>query len=69
MKEKWGHGYGTEAVAEVVRHGKTTLAWNRIMAGIRPDNQRSIRLVEKIGMSFSGLEPSSHGGQRRVYEI
>ena len=50
----WGFGYAPEAAAPILEHGMDTLALDRIMAIIQPENTRSVRVAEKIGMSAAG---------------
>jgi [ribosomal protein S5]-alanine N-acetyltransferase len=50
----WGHGYAFEAVKSVVDHGFSTMNLHRIEAGVAVDNLRSIKLLEKLGMTLEG---------------
>ena len=49
-RDHWGKGYGSESAGAVLEHGLNSLAIERIVATIVPDNQRSIALAERIGM-------------------
>jgi len=46
----WGHGYATEAAAAVRDHALGPMGRERLIAFIRPDNVRSRRVAEKLGM-------------------
>ena len=46
----WSRGYGFESAAAVMDYGRATLGLRRIVAITSPDNDRSIRLLEKLGM-------------------
>lgn len=48
----WGQGYALEAAAAVMAHGRHALGIARIVAIVSPDNAASIRLLEKIGLTF-----------------
>lgn len=48
----WGKGYAIEAAAAVLAHGKRALGLGRIVAITSPDNQSSMKLLEKIGFVF-----------------
>ena len=48
----WGKGYALESAAAVLEHGRHTLALRRIVAITSLDNDSSIRLLEKLGMTF-----------------
>jgi len=45
-----GHGYATEAAAELVRACFQDLGVRRITAGAFADNDRSVRIMERLGM-------------------
>jgi [ribosomal protein S5]-alanine N-acetyltransferase len=46
----WGKGYATEAATAVRDHALGPLRRERLIAFIRPDNVRSRRVAEKLGM-------------------
>ncbi|MHC4940383.1 MAG: GNAT family N-acetyltransferase [Planctomycetota bacterium] len=50
----WGNGYATEGAAELMRHGFDTVGLDRIVAVVRPDNVRSLRVVERLGLEPDG---------------
>jgi len=50
-----GQGYATEAAAAVLGWGMQTLGLRRIVAIVAPENERSIRLLQKIGMLDEGM--------------
>lgn len=52
LPRHWGKGYALEAAAAVISHGRVTLGLRRIVAITTPDNDSSIRLLEKLGMKF-----------------
>lgn len=47
-----GKGYAAEAAAAVLEQGHGVLGIDRIIAITMPDNERSIRLLEKLGFRF-----------------
>jgi RimJ/RimL family protein N-acetyltransferase len=51
----WGRGYAFEAASAVFAYGRSALGLRRIVAITVPDNQSSIRLLEKIGLTFEGM--------------
>lgn len=55
MPEFWGHGYAYEAAAGVLAYGQNTLDLKRIVAIVDPVNDRSIKLLEKLGMRFEQM--------------
>jgi RimJ/RimL family protein N-acetyltransferase len=48
----WGSGYAVEAAAAVVQWGLATLHKPEILAIVNPDNTRSIRVLDKLGMRY-----------------
>jgi len=54
-KEFWGHGYATEMGRELVRYGFETVGLTTIFAIAYPENTRSTRVMDKLGMEKLGL--------------
>ncbi len=51
----WGYGYAPEAVRAVMRFGFNELRLNRIEAKYMVGNERSVRVMEKVGMTREGI--------------
>lgn len=51
-KRYWGQGLGTEAAQAILDYGFNNLGLSRLICLIDQENQASIRVAEKIGMSF-----------------
>lgn len=51
----WGQGYATETARELVRFGFEDLKLHKVEAGVAAENIRSIKVLEKIGMTQEGL--------------
>jgi [ribosomal protein S5]-alanine N-acetyltransferase len=51
----WGKGYASEAVQEVLRFSFEKLDLFRIGAVVFPENESSLKLLEKFGFSIEGL--------------
>jgi RimJ/RimL family protein N-acetyltransferase len=58
-REAWGQGYATEAAGALALAGIRELGLSTIIATVHPENTRSIRVLEKVGMSFSHLSTAS----------
>ena len=54
MKKYWGKGYATESSRASLDYGFHTLKLDRIMAKAMPDNKDSIKVMQKLGMTFRG---------------
>jgi RimJ/RimL family protein N-acetyltransferase len=52
LPEYWRGGYAFEAARAVLDFGLSDLALARIVAITAPDNARSIRLLERLGLAF-----------------
>jgi RimJ/RimL family protein N-acetyltransferase len=49
-REAWGHGYATEAAREGLRYGFETVGLDEIVSFTVPQNERSWRVMERIGL-------------------
>ncbi|MFM8971606.1 MAG: GNAT family N-acetyltransferase [Actinomycetota bacterium] len=49
-REHWGHGYATEAAVRAVRFGYEDAALPEVLSFTNPANERSWRVMERIGM-------------------
>jgi [ribosomal protein S5]-alanine N-acetyltransferase len=61
-RDRWGRGYATEALREVLRIGHDELGLERIVALAYPQNEASRRVMEKAGMRPDGTE-QAYGSQ------
>ena len=50
-----GQGYAYESAAAILSYARDTVGLNRVVAITAPDNQRSIRLLKKLGLSFEKM--------------
>jgi ribosomal-protein-alanine N-acetyltransferase len=53
-KKFWGKGYATESSEVCLMYGFETLNLKRILAKAMPDNIGSIKVIQKLGMTFRG---------------
>ena len=51
----WSKGYALESVQGVMKHAKETVGLKRVVAIVDPANEGSIRVLEKIGMTFEKM--------------
>lgn len=58
----WGLGYAFESASAVMTYGREVLGLNRIVAIVSPDNIDSIKVLQKIGLTF---ERMIHWGEDR----
>lgn len=72
-RDAWGHGYASEAARAALRFGFETLAPAEIVAYTVPNNLRSRRVMERIGMQRDEhgdfdhpLVPDAHRLRRHV---
>jgi len=56
----WGRGLATEGAREVVRHAFQTLGLRELVSFTVPENIRSIRVMEKLGMTHAPTEDFDH---------
>jgi RimJ/RimL family protein N-acetyltransferase len=64
----WGQGYAYEAASAVMEHAKGALGLKRLVAITNPDNQSSIRLLEKLGFQFDRMiRATTDGPEIRLF--
>lgn len=51
----WGQGYATEASEAALKYGFEVLKLPRIIAKAMPENTASLKVMQKLGMTFRGL--------------
>jgi len=59
-KEHWGHGYASEAAAASLRFAFEKLSFPQVVSFTAPLNRRSIRVMERIGMSRDPADDFDH---------
>ena len=52
MPDFWSKGFALEAAAAVVKDARERLKLDRILAITTPDNESSMRLLQKLGLKF-----------------
>ena len=62
-RQYWGMGYATEGAAALAQYAFTEIGLNKIYASIRPENQSSIRVAERIGMNVEGSFIKQYNGK------
>ncbi len=55
LPQFWSQGYAFEAAAAVMAYGRDALGLNRIAAIVSSDNERSIKLLDKLGLRFERM--------------
>jgi RimJ/RimL family protein N-acetyltransferase len=55
LEEFWGQGYAFESAAATLALGRDHFHFSRILAVSAPENQRSARLLAKLGFQFERL--------------
>ena len=54
--EYWGQGYGTEAAEAVIQYAFTVLKAKKLFAGHNPNNEKSRKLLHRLGFIYVGDE-------------
>ena len=65
----WGHGYATEANRRMLEYAFEILRWDRIVAMARPENLRSLRVLEKLGFQRAGQRRDEGGNLCYLYQV
>jgi RimJ/RimL family protein N-acetyltransferase len=59
-RSAWGHGYATEGARAALAYGFDTLGLDEIVSFTAPANVRSLRVMEKVGMTRSPQDDFDH---------
>jgi RimJ/RimL family protein N-acetyltransferase len=63
-----GMGYAHEAAAATLEHARTALGRDRILAIVSPENDDSIRLLTKLGLTFERMgQPAPDAKEVCIY--
>jgi RimJ/RimL family protein N-acetyltransferase len=52
LPDFWNKGFAFESAAAVLNYARETLTLERVLAIVNPDNEASIKLLGKLGMTF-----------------
>lgn len=64
----WSQGYAYESASAVMDYARKVLGLNRIVAVTAPDNQGSIKVLEKIGLRFKKMiAMPGHEGESKLF--
>jgi RimJ/RimL family protein N-acetyltransferase len=55
LPEFWSQGYAFESASAVMSYAREKLGAKRVLAVVNPDNQSSIRLLEKMGFQYERM--------------
>jgi RimJ/RimL family protein N-acetyltransferase len=61
LPEFWAQGYAMESASAVMSYAGKVLGLDRVVAVVNPNNQSSIRLLEKMGFKFERMVRLSDG--------
>lgn len=56
LPDFWNKGFAFEAAAAVLKDARERLQLDRLLAIVNPDNEASIRLLEKLGFNFEQMK-------------
>lgn len=54
LPEFWGGGYAFEAAAAIMHYSGNDLGLTKLLAVVKPDNVRSVKLLQRLGFSQEG---------------
>jgi len=69
FRSVWGQGFATEAARACLDFGFDQLGMSRIIARALPENVASWKVLEKVGMQFTGFGVCKGLEGARTYEI
>lgn len=56
LPDFWGRGFAFEAAKAVMNDARESLKLSRILAIVNPDNDASIKLLERLGLKFERVK-------------
>lgn len=59
-REHWGHGYATEGARAALEFAFERLRWDEVVAFTAASNERSRRVMERLGMSYDPRDDFDH---------
>ncbi|MCU0534051.1 MAG: GNAT family N-acetyltransferase [Hydrococcus sp. Prado102] len=65
----WGHGYATEAARGIVTYGFDILKLPVLYAVAKPENERSIRVMQRLGMKSMGRINKYYGVELLLFQL
>ncbi|MEL7036050.1 MAG: GNAT family N-acetyltransferase [Cyanobacteria bacterium J06592_8] len=68
-KASWGKGYATEAAKEILAYGFSILRLPTIYAVVRPENQRSVRVTQRLGMKPLGRTNQYYNVELLLFQL
>ena len=68
-RQHWGKGYATEAASGAIEHGFHVAGLEEIFSIIYPENERSIRVAERLGMESLGTTTRYHDLELLLFRI
>lgn len=69
LKEQWGKGYATEGGRALINYAFDKLKATQIIAKIRPENQSSINVALRLGLSEDGETIVNYQGKIMPHKI
>ncbi|HEY8410690.1 MAG TPA: GNAT family N-acetyltransferase [Pyrinomonadaceae bacterium] len=64
LPDYWNKGFAFEAATAVLTHARERLKLHRVLAIVNPDNDASIKLLEKLGLRFERMN-----GEVKLYAL
>ena len=64
LPDYWNKGFAFEAATAVLTHAREQLKLHRVLAIVNPDNDASIKLLEKLGLRFERMN-----GEVKLYAL
>ncbi len=68
-RKSWGKGYATEGARKLLEYGFSTLNLPIIYGITRAENQRSIRVMERLGMMPQGTTDKYYGIKCLLFQL
>lgn len=68
-RDRWGHGYASEAAVAVVEHALGPMELPRVEAWVETTNARSLAVAHRAGLTERGVLAQRYGHRDEVHEM
>lgn len=66
-RRAWGRGYATETAAAIIDYAFSERGLDRVISMIHPENEASVRVAQRVGMTFDRTTMRPSGKLLQVY--
>lgn len=69
LPDTWGKGYATESSSAIMETQPNEYGLTRIIGLVEPENRGSVRVLQKLGLTYERRIAAEHHGELDLYAI